>query len=120
MSPNTHGPNIDKEKGIAQFGGNEDLYISILGYYVEDMQPLLNQVKSVSEDSLEAYAQAAHAIKGASRNVFATDLGNTAEKLEHAAKEGDYAYVAQHQETLFEEAQTLIQDIKDMMAERGL
>lgn len=120
MASNGQCPGLEMDKGIKQFGGNEELYLSILGYYVEDMQPLLEQVKAVSADGLEAYAQTAHAIKGASRNVFAESLGDAAEKLEHAAKDGDFEYVEANNAALYEEAQKLIKDIGDLLASKGM
>ncbi len=108
------------DKGIAQFGGNEELYLSILGYYLEDLRPLLESAEAMSPDTLEGYAQTAHAIKGASRNVFVTDLGDEAERLEQAAKNGDSEYVSSHNAEFVGKAWKLVQDIEGMLSAKGL
>lgn len=118
MTFNEQCPGIDIQAGISQFGGNEELYMSILEYYVEDMRPLLELVKSVDKESLGSYAQAAHAIKGTSRNVFANDLGDVAEKLEHAAREEDFDYVESHYEDFYNQAATLVQNVENMLASK--
>lgn len=116
MTHNEHCPGIDIHAGIKQFAGNEELYMSILEYYVEDMRPLLELVKSVGKESLGSYAQAAHAIKGTSRNVFANDLGDVAEEMEHAARNGDLAYVEEHYQEFYDQASTLVQNVEKMLA----
>lgn len=118
MTPNKQCPGIDIEAGVTQFGGNEELFMSILEYYVEDMHPLLDLVKTVDKDSLESYAQGAHSIKGTSRNVFANDLGDVAEKLEHAARDNDFDYVESHYQDFYNQAATLVQNVEKMLAAR--
>lgn len=120
MASDGQCPGLEWDKGLAQFSGNEELYMSILGYYVSDMEPLLGRIKTVNESELAAYAEAAHAIKGASYSVFANSLGDAAEKLEHAAKDGDFAYVSAHYEAFFNEADKLVKDISTLLTAKGL
>lgn len=118
MAPDEQCLDLDMDKGTQQFGGNKELYLDILGYYAEDMHALLDSIKNVNEIELDSYAQTAHAIKGSSRNVFANNLGNIAEKIEHAAKEGDLDYVSSHHAAFINEAQNLIRNIENLLASR--
>ena len=109
-------PGLDIDRGIEQFGGNEELYFSILQYYLSDARTLLESMQNAGEDGLEDYARTAHSIKGASRNVFANDIGDAAEKLEHAAKDGDTAYIAEHNKEFLNDAWKLVHDIEGLIA----
>lgn len=119
MTSSIQTPDLNMDKGIEQFGGNESLYLSILEYYISDMQPLLDATKSVEEAGLEGYQQNAHAIKGASQSVFAENLGNEAAKLEQAAKDGDIEYINSNHEAFLDNARKLVQSIETMLATKN-
>jgi len=107
------------DKGVAQFGGNEELFVTILGYYVTDTYALLDAIGEITEESLAEYAKTAHGIKGSSRSVYAEEVGDAAEKLESAAKNGDLEYVAANNAAFVEQIRQLLHNIEDMVAARG-
>jgi len=108
-------PGLDIEQGVDQFGGSEEVYFSILRYFVADMDDLLKAMSDPTVEGLEEYAKTAHAIKGASRNVFASAIGNAAEAQEKAAKEGDFAFIAVHNAAFLADAKQLVNDIEAML-----
>jgi CheY-like chemotaxis protein/HPt (histidine-containing phosphotransfer) domain-containing protein len=108
-----NGLNI--EKGLERFGGDEEVYFDILQSFVNNTPPLLVSIKDISPENLETYAIVAHGIKGSSRGICADKFAFVAEKLEKAAKAGDFEFVSAHNESFLEAAWKLIEDIKRMI-----
>ena len=102
--------------GVERFGGDEEIYMQVLRSYCENTKPLLDQMESVSLDTLPAYSMIAHGIKGSSHGIFADMIGDTAEKLELAAKAGEYDFVSTHNESFLFAVRKLIHDLEDMLA----
>ena len=88
---------IDVETGIMYCGDDEDIYKDILGMYidlaVESREVLIN---ALAESRMPDYIMRAHAVKSNSRNVGAVTVGDMAEKLELAAKEGNMEQVLEY------------------------
>ena len=107
---------LDIDKGIERFGGNRESYFQILNSYIVHTRPLLDSIKSVTEDKLADYAITVHGIKGSSRGISADMVGSAAESLEKAAKAGDFAYVSSHNQTFLDAVWKLVFDIEDMLS----
>ncbi|MCL1848584.1 MAG: ATP-binding protein [Clostridiales bacterium] len=107
---------LDIAMGVERFGGDEEIYMQVLRSYCENTKPLLDQMESVSLDTLPAYSMIAHGIKGSSHGIFADMIGDTAEKLELAAKAGEYDFVSTHNESFLFAVRKLIHDLEDMLA----
>ncbi|MCL2602849.1 MAG: ATP-binding protein [Defluviitaleaceae bacterium] len=84
---------IDIKKSVDQFGGDGEAYLQVLRSYAANTRGLLPVVKTVHEAELSGYAVTVHGIKGSSRSIGANIVGDMAEGLEHAAKEGDFPYI---------------------------
>jgi CheY-like chemotaxis protein/anti-sigma regulatory factor (Ser/Thr protein kinase) len=80
---------IDMEAGIARYEG-EAAYMGVLRSYAIHTPELLEKLRALSPDTLPDYAIAVHGLKGASYGICAEGIGKQAEKLEQAAKAGDY------------------------------
>ena len=76
---------------------------------------MLDQMREVTADTLADYAIVAHGIKGSSLSICADELGHRAEKLEHAAKAGDYEYIRSNNEDVIKLAQNLIAQMSEML-----
>jgi len=98
-------------EGINRFGGDEKTYLDTLRSFAKNTCPLLEQIKTVNKDSLDEYAIVVHGIKGSSRSICAELVGTLAEKLEHAAKAGDFEFIEENNLTLIKLANDLIRDI---------
>jgi hypothetical protein len=68
-----------------------------------------------SAEGLKDYAVLVHGIKGSSFNIGAIDVGNAAEALEHAAKAGDLAKVAENHGAFLASARKLVSDLKTFL-----
>ncbi|MCL1897016.1 MAG: ATP-binding protein, partial [Clostridiales bacterium] len=108
---------LDMEKGIERFGGNRATWFAVLRSYMTHTRPLLEKIRDVSESQLDDYAITIHGIKGSSRGINASMIGNAAEKLENAAKAGDFAYIKKHNNKFLGAAWKLIHDLEDLLAD---
>jgi len=107
---------MDIAKGLERFGGDEEIYLSILRSYAVNTPPLLDLIKNAGEDGLTAYAINVHGIKGSSRGISADKAGDLAESLEMAAKAGDFDFVIKNNAELLTVTEKLIADINDMLS----
>ncbi|GHT45122.1 hypothetical protein FACS189454_04090 [Planctomycetales bacterium] len=105
-------PGLDIAAGIARIGGNETLYKEILKVYIKEMPKSLEQLGTVTAESLPQYAIAIHGIKGSSLNVGADEVGKAAAELEAAAKEGEIEKVLAGNGAFVQLAETLIAGMK--------
>jgi signal transduction histidine kinase/DNA-binding response OmpR family regulator len=83
---------IDLEAGIARYEG-EEAFMGVLRSYTVHTPELLEKLQALSPETLPDYAVTVHGLKGASYGICAEGIGKEAEKLEQAAKAGDYETV---------------------------
>ena len=107
---------INLEKGIERFAGDETSFLQVLHSYAVNTRPLLQNLRSVSKESLSQYAITIHGIMGASHGICAEQLGNKAEALEKAAKEGNMEFVAANNEVFIGSAEKLIDSLDNFLA----
>ncbi|GHU32608.1 hypothetical protein FACS1894172_09540 [Spirochaetia bacterium] len=101
---------LDPVQGVKRFGGDEKSYYDVLKSYAQNTPTLLEQLRDCREENLAEYAIVVHGIKGSSRSICAKAIGVRAEKLEYAAKSGDFGFVRA-------ENAGFIQMIEDFLAE---
>jgi CheY-like chemotaxis protein len=82
---------LNVRKGIDRFGGDEIAYLECLRSYAVHTPPLLSVIRTI--ESPADYAITVHGIKGSSYGIAADIIGQRAEKLERAAKEGNIAFI---------------------------
>jgi CheY-like chemotaxis protein len=95
---------LDAEKGLERFGGDGKAYMDSLRSYVIHTPSLLEEARNRGEH----YAITVHGIKGSSYGISAPLIGQRAEALEHAAKAGDLAFVAEENDRFIEAAEEFI------------
>jgi signal transduction histidine kinase/CheY-like chemotaxis protein/HPt (histidine-containing phosphotransfer) domain-containing protein len=101
---------VDFKAGLERFGGDQDIYRSVLQSYVANTGQLVEQARAVTADTLASYAILVHGIKGASYGIEARDVGKQAEALELAAKGGDFDFVCQHNSPFISAIEKLLAD----------
>jgi len=107
--------NLNIDKGLERFGGDKEIYFDILRVFATNMVSLLESVKDVSSDKMADYAVIVHGIKSSSRSIGADALADISEKLEHAAKAGNYEFISAHNTSFLESARQLISEIDEMI-----
>jgi CheY-like chemotaxis protein/HPt (histidine-containing phosphotransfer) domain-containing protein len=105
---------VDLEAGTARYGTKET-YLNILRSYVLHTPELLKKLRNLSRETLAEYAVTVHGIKGASYGISAGEVGEQAEKLEHAAKTGDYDTVNGGNASFIEKTEVLVAGIRDLL-----
>jgi len=110
-------PGLNIENGIERFGGDKNTYYQILRSFVPSTTELLESIKYVSEEVISDYAITVHGIKGSSRGICAYDLADLAERLELAAKAGDFEFVSANHPPFMESAFELMARMSEMIAQ---
>jgi CheY-like chemotaxis protein len=82
---------LNVKKGFDRFGGDGIAYLDCLRSYAAHTPSLLSVIQTV--ESPEDYVITVHGIKGSSYGIAADIIGQRAEKLERAAKEGNMAFI---------------------------
>ena len=106
---------LDADMGLERFGGDRETYLEILRSYAINTRPLLEQVREVSRENLASYAITVHGIKGSSRGICARSVGDQAEALEKAAKDGDVDFVVANNAAFIAAAEKLIADVQGLL-----
>jgi CheY-like chemotaxis protein len=104
---------LDAEKGLERFGGDGKAYMDSLRSYAVHTPELLGTARTVNV--LADYAITVHGIKGSSYGISAQAIGRRAEKLEHAAKAGDMAFIEAENEKFIEAARKFIADVTGLL-----
>ncbi|MDR2572406.1 MAG: response regulator [Oscillospiraceae bacterium] len=107
---------IDVIKGLKRYDGNVETYFQILRSYAGSVKDRLEKVATVNEDSLHDYRIHVHAVKGASFDIFANQIGEMAKELEDAATSGDLSYINKHNSDFLDSACRFISDLNEVFA----
>ena len=107
---------LDAGRGIERFGGDPESYVQVLRSYVLNTLPLLKAIKAASENNRADYAVTVHGIKGSSRGICAWRIGDSAEALEKAAREGNWDFVSSHNGELVRELEKLLDGLGGALA----
>lgn len=84
-------PVIDHEGAMERLDGDEELWKEIRTIWVEDVPQMLESVRSaLASRDAEKLRRAAHALKGASSNVGATRVAESARRIEADAPASDW------------------------------
>jgi CheY-like chemotaxis protein/anti-sigma regulatory factor (Ser/Thr protein kinase) len=84
---------IDVSKGLKRYDENIETYFQILRSYAGSVKTRLEKIAVFNADELNDYKIHVHAVKGASFDIFADQIGELAKKLEDAAGNGDISYI---------------------------
>ncbi|MCL2792328.1 MAG: ATP-binding protein [Spirochaetaceae bacterium] len=106
---------IDLKAGLERFGWDSGAYLQVLRSYTTNTRNLLGSIKEVSRENLKDYAITVHGIKGSSRSICANLVGDIAEALEKAAKEGDFEYVCEKAPDLVQAIAKLLENLDEML-----
>ena len=83
-------PVFDFNEAMDTFMDDRELLISLLEPYLEQVEGQLESLNAPGAlDDMENIRGLAHSIKGSSRNLSMLELGDEAEVLEHAGRDGE-------------------------------
>jgi len=112
-------PGIDACKGMALYGGDADLYSTIIESFARNTPAVIESLRGVSGENLADYAINVHGLKGSSNNIGAAEVAQRAARMEKAAKAGNLAEVTAENDILLAEAETLVNDIRAWLDARS-
>lgn len=109
---------LDTESALKYCCDSEELYLEIIGTYLEeDKTELITQY--LDEQDIENYRIQVHALKSSSRTIGASALSDEALKLEMAAKTEDTDYIAENTERVIDEYKTLMEKLRSALNNSG-
>lgn len=110
-----HGLNVSN--GLSRMGDNADSYLAILRSFASHAPDFLKTVRTGNSANANNYRIAVHGIKGSSWSIGAIDLGDRAERLEKAAKNGEVDFIESNNAAFVRDVEKLISDINNFMQE---
>jgi HPt (histidine-containing phosphotransfer) domain-containing protein len=105
-------PGVDAEVGSSLYGGEMDIYLSVLRSFVGSIPAAVEKLRTVSAETLPQYATVVHGLKGSCASIAAEEVREKAYDLEKKAKAGDLGGVLAQNEALLKETEQLIKDIQ--------
>ena len=100
-------PTIDASGGLKN-SGSEESFLMVLQIYTESGRERDEELSGYYEqEDWENYKIKVHALKSSSRLAGAMEIGDEAEKLEMAAKDGDIDYIREHHMPMMEKFRAL-------------
>jgi len=110
-------PGVDTEKGLALYGDDVEVYISVLRSYVSNVSTVIEKLRNVSKETLSDYAIIVHGLKGISAGIGAEKIRETAANLEMLSKAGDLEGVLKINEAFVKDTENLASCVKAWLAE---
>lgn len=76
----------DYQGALARLGGDKDLYSDLVGFFVEDAPPLLDELRAaIAAENSTVTKQSAHKLKGLCLGCGGVQAAGVAQKVEEAA-----------------------------------
>jgi len=106
---------IDTAHGMEYSMNDKDMYKDMVQIFIDQRDQNLSDIKGAFEKKdWDNYRIKVHGLKSNSRLVGGMDLGNLAEKCEHAARDKDEALIMSETPNLFALYDETIQALKEI------
>jgi signal transduction histidine kinase/CheY-like chemotaxis protein/HPt (histidine-containing phosphotransfer) domain-containing protein len=105
-------PGVNAESGIFLYGGDKEIYLSILRSFALNTPGILDELRIVSRETLPNYIISVHGLKGSCAGIGAEAVRKAASDLETISRAGNLDEVLAQNDKLIEDAQTVIADVK--------
>lgn len=104
-------PQLDAEAAVKN-SGSKEAFLTVLKIYYDSYQAKSDELKNYyNTGDWENYTVKIHALKSSSRLVGALDLGDAAEKLEMAGKEGNIEYISANHASAMEQYKNIVDSL---------
>jgi HPt (histidine-containing phosphotransfer) domain-containing protein len=105
---------------LARFGGDRELFAELVGFLLDDLPPLRNNLRhAVAKKDAASVRGAAHAIKGLVAGCGGVRATHVAQAIEDAGREGDIGQAASHMAALDNELESLSSALQVYRASGG-
>lgn len=103
---------LDFEKGLAYFGQDTEIYLSILETYLKDAKQKLDFLPQlIMENNIDLFITNVHALKSSSASIGATKISELSKQLEAAGKKYNLTFIQTYLPSLLEDLTKLINEI---------
>jgi hypothetical protein len=106
---------VDYSDGLSRFGNQAAIYLRIIKSFIKNTPPTLDELATVTEDSLADYAVRIHGLKGSCYGISAMTVGDEAKALELASKASDWATVQRDNPTVIAHVNELIAQLQALV-----
>jgi len=106
---------IDTNKGISISGGMQRYIQTLAVFHKDGMQKIEEITKSIKTGNYSLYTTYVHALKSAAANIGATNLSETAKKLEIAGKKEDISFINLYTDIFLETLRVLLDNINEVL-----
>lgn len=105
-------PTWNQEEALQRAVGRPDILCKIIDAYLSDTPNVVKDLETAAENhDVKGIQFSAHAIKGASLNLSATEVSALAAQIERDAKQDDLAAASSSVAKLVEKSDALFQDL---------
>ena len=111
---------INIENGIFNVAGKMELYMDIVGIFIEDKGKQDQLRQFITDGNAKDYGTTVHALKGDARMLGAEELGDMAYEHEKQSKAGNMAYVEEHWDELVECWNKVLAGFEEFYRESGM
>lgn len=111
---------IDTAKGIANVGGSEDVYLTVLNtYYNEGLDKWKDIPGQFLDGDIQLFTTNVHALKSSSASIGALAISERFKKLEFAGKDNNRGYIEENLDLCLEDFRELLNSVKDILISKG-
>lgn len=110
------GAILDVDGTLARFGGDRKLFQDIIGFFMEDAPPLMDDLRrAVASEDCTAVRSKAHALKGLAAGCGGVRAAQAAQRVENAGASRDMDDI----ESLMESLQGEFEQLRRVIALHG-
>jgi CheY-like chemotaxis protein/HPt (histidine-containing phosphotransfer) domain-containing protein len=111
---------IDMEKGTANVGGLEEVYLSVLNtYYYEGREKLEAIPGQFMDGDISLFTTNVHALKSSSASVGAMNISERFKALEFAGKENNKYFIEENLDPTLQDFDKVLEKVKEILIEKG-
>ena len=104
-------PGVNVEKGLALYGGDNDIFLSALRSFAANTPAVLDKLRDATAETLPGCVITAHGLKGSSASISAEGMRAAAAEMESMARNGDFAGFSTLRALFLKSAEQLVEDI---------
>jgi len=110
---------VDAVRGLSYYGGETEIYLSILRSFTVNAPKILDKLRIVSRETLSDYAISVHGLKGANANIGAETMRQAAANLEAKSRAEDLDGVLAENNQFIKDMETLVANIKTWLEQHN-
>ena len=107
---------LDISEALSRINHSGKIYMRIIHSFIQNMPQMLDDLSTVTDETLANYSIKVHGVKGSCYGIGATLCGDAAFVLEKASKVGDLEAVLRDNGSFIELTRALVRDLEELEA----